>query len=58
MEVEKNKIQEISRYKKNKVKYQAKQICEICGGSYDITNRGHHFKTKKHMFIINKYMNE
>lgn len=42
---------------KNKEKYAEKILCEICGGSYTITNSSHHKHSDKHQFIllINKY---
>jgi hypothetical protein len=34
---------------KNKDKIKEKQICPICGGSYDYFNKSRHNKTKKHI---------
>ena len=41
-------------YSLHKEKYAKKITCEICGGSYNKTNRNHHIKTQKHLFWVNK----
>lgn len=34
--------------------YKEKHVCSICGGKYVITNKRHHYDSKKHQYAIIK----
>jgi hypothetical protein len=40
---------------KNKDKIKEKIICDICCGTYTYFNKSKHFKSSKHIKIMNKY---
>lgn len=58
-DIENNKVKENNKKfsDKHKEKIKEKHICEICNGSYTYFNKYHHNKSKKHLFILNKFYN-
>jgi hypothetical protein len=57
MENKDNDIKQ-SYYKLNKDKMSKCIICDICRGSYNMVNKNHHEKTKKHKFWCLKIQND
>lgn len=42
-------------YEQNKTKYQKTETCNICGTTYQLFNKSHHKKTKKHVIANEIY---
>lgn len=41
-------------YNNNKEELKKKETCKLCGGSYQLWNKGHHANSKRHLQTISK----